>query len=83
MPKAIRTSVRKGDIITDTYTKTKTRPNLIGGKTTKVINTKTVTDLANQKTMATGTKSKTKTNSQGVVMTKTKSLSPRKVLNRY
>lgn len=78
-----RTSDRQGPMVTDTYDKKTVRKGLGGRTITKSVNTKTVTDLDNQKTTATGVKSKTVTKNGAIIKSKTKVLTPRKVINRY
>lgn len=78
-----RTSDRQGPFITDTYDKKTIRRGIAGRVITKTVKAKTVTDLDNQKTTATGVKTKTVTKNGAIIKSKAKTLSPRKVVNRY
>ncbi len=77
-----RKSTRDGNVITDTYEKNKTRNRLFGGTVTKTTRAKTVTDLGNNKTDASGSVMRTVKRKDGTVSSKTKAMSPKKVISR-
>lgn len=80
---ATRTNKRMGNVTISTYNKTKTRKNLMGGKTIKTTKAEVMTDLDSKMTMASGSKTKVRTNRMGnVVSSRTKKLSPRKIIKR-
>jgi len=82
MKKITRTSSRQGDVITDTYQKQVSR-NFLGRNISKSVNATTETDLKNQKTNAYGIKTRIVSKNGEVLKTKTKKLSPRKVIRSY
>jgi hypothetical protein len=78
-----RESTRKGSVITDNYSKNVVKKNVLGQTVNKNVSTRVVTDLANKKTSAYGIKTKKVVDSKDkdiVLRSKTKVLSPRKVI---
>ena len=84
MPKSTNTTTKRwGNIMQEKTNMTKTS-KFLGRTKVKNINTVKTTNFDTQKLDAQGTMSKTVTNRKGqVIKTKTKALSPRKIINRY
>ncbi len=83
MPKTTNTTTKRwGNIMQDKTNTTKTS-KFLGRTKVKNINTVKTTNFDTQKMSAQGTMSKTVTNRKGqVIKSKTKALSPRKIINR-
>lgn len=82
MRKTIRTSERKGNIITSNFDREIKRKNLLGRDVVKTIKATTTTNLDTQKTKAVGSMSKTVSKNGVVLKKKEKALSARRIINR-